>query len=430
MEGGEPFAALDTEDLEETVRRSSDNLQRQRGGLDMRPSPNAEEARDRGTMNAGAGVVGFGSTSNVGSKHADKGKGLVSHGDGWLYVCEFKYCENDWSTSVVRMEQIPALVEMYKLHVQQCHEKKENSAEQEKFDKDQASYAEATKLKSIEAHEDNRVDILSPVRFWPKPLRYKYIAEQQPANQIPVWDRIDLSHLGLQLADSTIIKKIHNRGHATAELGDFSNINLGLCEADKDVVLKPWKQGGMKQTKGTKAITTVSEAVMALMNCLTIWNHIHPCDYGTEAIVRYLLHRIHHPSSDQKITLRGICKFFKAAFKGNADRVLGPEGPRTYQEIVTLYNSMDWSGTDTSFGGNEEAKRSKFKREPSGSSRGARKYLKPDWCYDFNKEGGCSRSSGDTCRRGSVVLKHCCSYVDADGKMCAAKDHGEAGHEQ
>ena len=95
---------------------------------------------------------------------------------------------------------------------------------------------------------------------------------------------------------------------------------------------------------------------------------------------------------------------------------------------------MDWSGPDTTFsgneGGNEEVKRQNLKRGHSESSRGARKYLRPDWCYAFNTEGGCSRSSGDTCKKGSRVLKHFCSHVDADGKMCAAKDHGEAGHEQ
>jgi len=38
MERGQPFAPLDPEDLEETVQKSGDNLQRQRGGLDMRSS--------------------------------------------------------------------------------------------------------------------------------------------------------------------------------------------------------------------------------------------------------------------------------------------------------------------------------------------------------------------------------------------------------
>lgn len=433
MEGGQPFAAMGNEDLEETVLRAGDNLQRQRGGLELISSQNAGEVREPGGGNTGAAGVAVvpGKSMYVVPNEGNKQKGLVSHKEGWFYVCEFDFCERNWSTGIVGLEQISALVDMYKLHVQQCHEKKESSAEQDKFDKDQAGYAEATRLKSIEAHKDNRVDILSPVRFWPKPLRYKYIAEKQPAIQTPVWDRIDFSHLGLQLSDSTIVKKIHNRNYATAELGDFSNLNLGLLEADKDLVLRPTKEGGMKQIKGSKNIASISEAVMALMNCLTIWNHIHPCDYGTEAIVRFLVYKIHHQSSDRKLTVKGICKFFKAAFKGNADRVLGPEGPMTYQEIVTLFNSMDWTGTEAMFSSSiDEGKRKGLKRVHSESSKYGKKYLRPDWCFAFNSIDGCKRSSGDSCRKDGKVLKHCCSFVDADGKMCTAKDHGEAGHEQ
>ena len=37
-----------------------------------------------------------------------------------------------------------------------------------------------------------------------------------------------------------------------------------------------------------------------------------------------------------------VCAFFQAAMKANADRVLGPEHPMTYQEVATLFSSMDW----------------------------------------------------------------------------------------
>ena len=69
---------------------------------------------------------------------------------------------------------------------------------------------------------------------------------------------------------------------------DFSNVNLGMNEADKDVMLLPASEGGVKQTRGTKAISTVPEAVATLLNCLAIWGHLHPCDYGTLNIVRFL----------------------------------------------------------------------------------------------------------------------------------------------
>ena len=37
------------------------------------------------------------------------------------------------------------------------------------------------------------------------------------------------------------------------------------------------------------------------MNCEVIWRHIHPMDYGTTAVVRFLMDRINHAVPDKKI---------------------------------------------------------------------------------------------------------------------------------
>ena len=71
------------------------------------------------------------------------------------------------------------------------------------------------------------------------PLRYKFIADLQPANQKPVWDRIDLNHVGIHLADTSIVKKIHNRAYAGAKLDNFSSLNLGANESDKRSYVAP-----------------------------------------------------------------------------------------------------------------------------------------------------------------------------------------------
>ena len=86
--------------------------------------------------------------------------------------------------------------------------------------KEKEKYVEATKVRVIPAGEDNRLDKLHPVRFLPLPLRY------QPARQTPVWERLDLSHVGLHLVDSTIIKKCHDRTYTGTQLKDFSGVNL------------------------------------------------------------------------------------------------------------------------------------------------------------------------------------------------------------
>ena len=169
------------------------------------------------------------------------------------------------------------------------------------------------------------------------------LAKQQPTNQTPVWSRLDLSHLGLSMADNSIIAKLHNRSYTGAQLKHFSATNLKKDPVDKDLFFKPLREGVMKQTYNVKQIATLGEAVMALLNCELIMRHLHPCDYGTTAICRFLIERINHSDDRLKIKIiQQVCSFFQAAFKENADRVLGPEHPRTYPEIVTFYNSMGW----------------------------------------------------------------------------------------
>ena len=85
-----------------------------------------------GAAGSASGVPGVTGVSQR-LRQSEKSKGLVPHLDEWMYVCEFDDCEDDWCTSVVSMAQVPALVEMYKMHVSQRHDKK-GSAEQEKFD--------------------------------------------------------------------------------------------------------------------------------------------------------------------------------------------------------------------------------------------------------------------------------------------------------
>jgi len=134
-----------------------------------------------------------------------------------MYVCEYDSCAENWRTKVVPQEQMGLLVDLYKLHISQCHEKKD-SEDGGKFDKDQENCKDAVKLRNIEAHTDNRLDILSPVRFLPMPLQYQHIGKNQPARQLPIWERLDLSHIGIHLADGSIVGKIHNRAHGDIQL--------------------------------------------------------------------------------------------------------------------------------------------------------------------------------------------------------------------
>ena len=109
--------------------------------------------------------------------------------------------------------------------------------------------------------------------------------------------------------------------------------------------------------------------------------------------------------------------------------MLGPEGPRTFQEIVTFFNSMDWEGADTTFSNKVEVRKRGLIKHPSGSpSKIPKRDMRSDMCWAFNTASGCSRSDGEVCVKKGRELKHCCSKVEADGRVCASKEHGEAGH--
>ena len=362
------------------------------------------------------------------------GPGITQSKEGFRLGCEYKSC--GWVTLPVPVEQLSALTKMYELHTQQTHKKEVGDIN---TDKDQEAYNEATQLKDIPAHKDNRVDILSQVRFFPLPLRHQHIAKQQPTRQTPVFARIDLTHLGVHLADNSIVAKLHNRSYTGAQLKHFSGSNLRLDPEDKGLVFKPMTTGGLQQTKNVRQISSMGEAVMALLNCDLIMRHLHPCDYGTTAIVRFLLEKINHPNSQARISSVGtVCSFFQSALKANADRVLGPEYPRTYQEVASFFNSMDWT---TSIPTAEPSPMLPAAKKVTASSvkkediiiKGGKivKFKGKDVCYQFQTRLGCQKvanSIGDGCNNGhGNSFVHICNLVK-HGVGCGSEDHGRFAH--
>ena len=314
-----PFVELSPEDMDRTQAKAADGLARQRAGL--------SDGVDIGNNNSDGPLLGpketstvtqgvpWGpmNTSSVGGNKSDK-KGLVCLPSGnWGVLCEQDNCS--WHTEELPIEQIQVLVTLYGMHVSQEHEKKEDK---ENEDKDQATYLEVTKIRKIEAHEDNRVDILSPVRFDVIPLRAEYIAAQQPAVQTPIYGRRNVEHFGLILNDLTIISKLHNRAWTGAKLKYFASTNLGTEESEKAMILKLSSKGDFDHRKNYKGLRNMSDAVDALLNADLLWGLIHPCDYGTKVIVHFLIRRINHPDKSRKITSVVVVeRFFEAAMKGN-----------------------------------------------------------------------------------------------------------------
>ena len=112
------------------------------------------------------------SQANLAQAFPKPAAGITQDKDGFRLGCEYEYC--NWVTIPVPVEQLSALTKLYEMHTTQLHKKEVGDTNS---DKDQEAYNEATKLKEIPAHRDNRMEILSPVRFYPLPLRYQ-IARQ------------------------------------------------------------------------------------------------------------------------------------------------------------------------------------------------------------------------------------------------------------
>ena len=429
---------LNAEELRHNIEKAGACLDRQRDGVDSRTSSDGSgtEKNDGVLLGPKTGGVIVGPPWDGEDVEMEVGKGLIECTGGMKYICEYETCSENWSTRVLPVEQATALVKMYEMHVIQCHDKKKSSKEEEKYDRDQENYKEVVKERKIAACVDNRVDKLAPARFLPLPLQYQHIAKNQPPQQTPVYERLDLAHLGLHLADTSIVAKLHNRAYGATRLRDFLIINLGVEEEDKDLVFKPQKKGGAwTQTKNVKYVQTIEEAVLALLNCDCIWRFLHPCDYGTLAIVRFLIHKIHHPNADRRLTsVQAICAFFQAAMKGNADRVMGPEHPRTYQELVNFFNSMDWSsGAPSSFGSpgdklGEKKELGYAGKRSSSSQVGGEKKKSRDICFAFNSAKGCQRANGDSCHKGGRQFLHICSLEGKNGSICGSKEHGRMQH--
>ena len=261
------FKRLSEEELKRAAADAEEALAKQRHGIDT-PGPvkdnvKGSKGKDEIRLEPKDGPITRGLSWGEERQEGKIVKGLVSQDGGYYYACEYETCIIDWTTEVLPREEISVLVKMYEMHVAQYHDRKGSTIEQVK--KDEESYEEATRMRTIEAHKDNRMDVLSYVRFLPMPIQYQQIAAKQPAKQSPVWSRIDLSHLGVHLADSSIIIKLHDRSYGGAQLKYFSALNLGVDENDKDLMLKP-SMNGMKTTRNIREISNINEAVNALLN--------------------------------------------------------------------------------------------------------------------------------------------------------------------
>ena len=118
-----PFSALNREELRDTLVAAEKSLSKQRAGMEI---SDTDEVLDAGIRLAPkkSGQTTVGQPWNGGAEPSKSGRGLVARMSGWMYVCEYDSCAENWRTEVVPQEQMGLLIELYKLHISQCHERK------------------------------------------------------------------------------------------------------------------------------------------------------------------------------------------------------------------------------------------------------------------------------------------------------------------
>ena len=107
---------LSKEGLKNAMTQAEENLRRQRAGLESSAISDEDVSaitigpKEKGPTTVGPPWEGEAQPAKV-------GRGLVARMSGWMYVCEYDSCAENWRTEVVPQEQMGLLVDLYKLHI-------------------------------------------------------------------------------------------------------------------------------------------------------------------------------------------------------------------------------------------------------------------------------------------------------------------------
>ena len=120
-------------------------------------------------------------------------------------------------------------------------------------------YKAATKPRTITKTMDDASHNLCEARFFPFPLDLKSLGMNMPCSISPVNTIVDLSHLGVDVNNPELVRKMHNRTVTNIRLRDFSDANLRNYHAAGDALVavettRSQLQLGraLKQLDGTK----------------------------------------------------------------------------------------------------------------------------------------------------------------------------------
>lgn len=323
-------------------------------------------------------------------------------------------------------------------------------------DKISREYLAATKSRTVKNVIDDANHNLCEARFFPTPLDLKTLGQNMPVSISPVNTVVDMSHLGVDVTNADLIRKVHNRSTTTLRLKEFSDTNLRNFHAAGDELVaiqatKDHLQLGKKQ----KTLDDPQECIRAFFNYSAISTNFHVLDWSSKALMKVALEKYFFgpPTVDQ------FSRLFEKYIHENAVRAQRRAVPLTYQEVLGIWNTyitpspLNASSIETVVdkrlnlhllnqqqgggrggGGRGGGGRGGYNKvglnNPNKKLRliGAR----TEWCPNFNSsqnppyctntpaQGGCTAADGK-------YLRHSCSKK-VFGKFCNSDKHNYYSH--
>ena len=380
----------------------------------------------------------------------DMGGGPQSLGSGSV-VWYQKKCERcDFVT--MRSNDVHAMEAIVKEMEQHLRDQHPTKGPNETFSAARAAYVEATKLTEVEAGVDNRSSILHPMRTRPGVIDHRALIKMQPMIQEHVYCYPDMGYIGLHIANPKIVDQLHDRSDPNLILEKFSPGNLSTRMKDTRGSSSMNNYGNVEEEWANFA--NIGDAVLAVdqYDCINRW--IHPGDWGSNALRRFVLVK----AMKGLITdTKHISSLFRIVTTENANRVARKELPLTFDEIkpkwdeaingagvsseASLWNTV--RGLERVFkefqDQNKKQKRGfdsmAAHQGPQGVGvGGAPKQKKPKkgnsgYCLEFNSPAGCKNEpSPSGCFKNGREMRHGCSFVLATGKYCNNPAHTRSNH--
>ena len=313
-------------------------------------------------------------------------------------------------------------------------------------DKSSREYQAATKPRTITNVMDDATFNLCEARFFPFPLDMQVLGRNMPTAISPINTVVDVSHFGVDVTNSDVLKKLHNRANNTLRLKEFSDSNLRYFHVAGDmlVAVNATKQN-LELGKKQKQLEDTKECIKAFSNYAALARNFHPLDWSPMALAKVALEKFLQNGA----SVEQFVKLFEKFIHENSIRAQRKATPLTYQEVILIWTTFISQENNLSAASVESMVDRKWKSlqnstrgrsglsEPLENKR--QKMSRDDYCPLWNKtvtapfcshsqvQGGCTDPSS------GKVLKHACNakiYSAGPGKpkYCNSDKHGFHNH--